>query len=161
FLLTIFPNLDESMWASWYILPAKRGYQSALMEVILQAPKGVIPPHAIMHLADKDPFLVSAALEVLGRSTNTKRLLPHPSSADPVIPGGILLALRRTGDAEAREALPKLLEDPDPGVRRAAIQWVGEERLKEHAERIEKAAAKEPVTKELFEALLAAKDFLS
>jgi putative membrane-bound dehydrogenase-like protein len=111
-------------------------------------------------LADKDPFLAAAALQTLGAG-NASTVLPHLKSDNPAIRVGILLALRRTGDPEARKALPKFLDDPDPEVRRAAIQWVGEDGLKEYAKLIEKSAAKAPVTKALFEALLASQDFLS
>jgi len=54
-----------------------------------------------------------------------------------------------------------LLQDPDTAVRRAAIQWVGEEGLKEHVEAARAAASRAPVTKEIFEAFLAATDFLN
>jgi len=161
FLPIIVPNLDEKQWRMWYRIAAKLGDQPTLMEVVLHSPVGLNPIPVVLLLADKDPFLASAALEVLGRPGNTKSLLPHLKSDDPAIRVGILLALHRTGDAEARKALPKFLEDPDPEVRRATIQWVGEEGLKEYAKLIEKSAAKTPVTKALFEALLASQDFLS
>jgi putative heme-binding domain-containing protein len=112
-------------------------------------------------LADKDPFLAGAALAVLGRPQNTALLLPHVSAADPRLRLGVLLALRRGGTAEGRAVLPKFLADADPAVRRAAIQWVGEERLRDQAPLLRAAAARPPVTRELFEALLAADDFLA
>ncbi|HMF11319.1 MAG TPA: c-type cytochrome, partial [Gemmataceae bacterium] len=58
-------------------------------------------------------------------------------------------------------SIPHFLQDPDPSIRRAAIQWVAEERLHEYAKLLPAAASREPVTKELFEAWLAANDFLS
>src|SRR5262249_42249208 len=107
-------------------------------------------------LADKDPFLGCAALEVLGRPNAVAFVKPLADAADAKLRLGALLALRRSGTAEGRLLLPKFLADADPDVRRAAIQWVGEERLRDHATLLSASAAKPPVTRELFEALLAA-----
>lgn len=112
-------------------------------------------------LADKDPFLVGAALEALGRPGNSKWLLPQLESADEGVKLGLLLALRRSGDAEGRAALPRFLKDPDPDIRRAAIQWVAEEPLPELASLLKEAATQPPITREVFEAYLAAVDFLT
>ncbi|MCE9532670.1 MAG: hypothetical protein K8T89_16350 [Planctomycetes bacterium] len=115
-------------------------------------------------LADQDPFLMGTALSVLGRpgDGNAARLIPELQSKDPRMRLGVLLALRQTGDSDGRKQIPTLLADADPGVRRAAIQWVAEEKLKEyHPDFITTAAAKEPTTRQLFEALLAANEILS
>ena len=111
-------------------------------------------------LADADPFLVGAALHVLGRPGNAALLASAVESKDARLRLGALLALRRAGEAEGRKQLPKFLADADPAVRRAAVQWVGEERLKEYKDAIATAAAKEPVTRDLFEALLASQQML-
>ncbi|RPH51533.1 MAG: hypothetical protein EHM91_01060, partial [Planctomycetota bacterium] len=76
----------------------------------------------------------------------------------PKVRLGVLLALRRTGDTSAAA---KFLEDSDTSVRRAAIQWVGEARLGDLAGAVEKSASRIPVTKEIFEAYLAATDLLA
>jgi putative membrane-bound dehydrogenase-like protein len=110
-------------------------------------------------LADQDPFIAAVALDVLGRPQNQSLLAGHAHSSDPRIRTGILLALRRTG--EARSSLPAFLKDPDPGVRRAAIQWVGEEGVHEYADLARVAASLPPITREVFEAYLATLDFLS
>ena len=73
----------------------------------------------------------------------------------------MLVALRRTGDAEGRAALKTFLKDADPEIRRTAIQWVGEEGLKEFAPQLQTAAAQAPTTPALFRALLAAKHLLN
>jgi putative membrane-bound dehydrogenase-like protein len=112
-------------------------------------------------LADPDPFLASAALEVLGRRGNTDLLLPHATVTDAKLRLGILVALRRTGDTAARKAVRRFLADPDPAVRRAAIQWVGEERLRDFAPLLNAAVSRPPVTRELFEAWLATSQFLA
>jgi putative membrane-bound dehydrogenase-like protein len=112
-------------------------------------------------LADPDPFLVSAAVEALGQPGKSALLLSSAGAADPRLRLGILLALRRTGDAEGRAALGTFLDDADPEVRRTAIQWVGEERLKDWAPRLNAAATKAPVTGDLFLALVAANHLLA
>jgi putative heme-binding domain-containing protein len=121
---------------------------------------------AVSSLSDSDPFLVAAALECLGRKGNSTELLEllaaldaHNDQARARI--GLLLALRRAGEVQGLTAIPQFLDDLDPGVRRAAIQWVGEERLTQFGSHIEAAAGRPPVTRELFEAFLAAKDLLA
>jgi putative membrane-bound dehydrogenase-like protein len=111
-------------------------------------------------LADPDPFLAGAAVEALSRG-DSAWLQEQARSPDAKVRVGVLVAMRRKGDPGCRAAVPALLEDPDPAVRRAAIQWVGEEGLKEHAEAARAAASRPPVTKEIFEAYLAATDFLN
>src|SRR5262249_53273120 len=108
-----------------------------------------------------DPFLVGAAVHVLGRPKQSALLLPHVEEADPRYRLGVLLALRQTGDAEGRAALGRFLKDADPEVRRAAIQWVGEEKLKEFAPQRHAAAAQPPTTRDLFLSLLAANHLLA
>ncbi len=112
-------------------------------------------------LADADPYLVGAALDVLGKPGHHDLLIPLLQEKDARLRLGALLALRRAGEAVGREQLPKFLADPDPAVRRAAVQWVGEERLQDQREAIATAAARPPVTRELFEALLAAQEMLA
>src|SRR5262249_47215360 len=112
-------------------------------------------------LADPDPFLVSAAVHVLGRSGNSAILLPHIEASDPRLRLGVLLALRQTGDTAGRAALTKFLNDADPEVRRTAIQWIGEEKLMEFADRLPASATQAPVTPSLFQALMASKHLLA
>lgn len=108
---------------------------------------------------DKDPFIFGAAIAWFGH--------PHSQLVDPMpyLKGvesrlGALLALRRRTPDNGAKVLPMFLADPDPAIRRAAIQWVAEDRLTEHKDAIAKSALKEPVTRELLEALLAAQQML-
>jgi putative membrane-bound dehydrogenase-like protein len=113
-------------------------------------------------LASPDPFMVSAAVTAIGRPGNSPMLFDILNRSNPptAMRLGILLALRRTGDEKARVELYHFLDDPDPGVRRTAIQWVAEEGLKNFSVRIDQAASKAPVTREVFEAWLAARAIL-
>jgi len=112
-------------------------------------------------LTDSDPFLVGAAIHALAQSFDSDLLLSHTAGADPRVRLGVLLALRRAGKQAGRGVITNFLNDADTAVRRAAIQWVGEERLDEFAPLLAKAAAQPPVTRELFEAFLAANEFLA
>jgi putative membrane-bound dehydrogenase-like protein len=153
--------------------PAKRS-ETRLLELATKDPSAWVRLQATLQLrtgsalkavlpvlADKDPFLAGAALDVLGRADNAALLLSQAQAADPRLRLGILLALRRGGTTGGRAFLPKFLADADPAVRRAAIQWVGEERLRDYAPLLSAAAARPPVTRELFEALLATNEFLA
>jgi putative membrane-bound dehydrogenase-like protein len=109
-------------------------------------------------LKGADPFLYSAAVHALSLVDDPSRLRTLAADPDPRVRTGALLAFRKRGEAEA---LGPFLEDADPGVRRAAIQWAGEERLSAHAAAVERAAARLPVTKEIFEAFLATNDLFA
>jgi putative membrane-bound dehydrogenase-like protein len=115
-------------------------------------------PSLVPMLGDPDPFLESAAIETLSRVGGASFLLGHVAEKDPKVRLGVLVALRRTGDTSAAE---KFLEDPDIAIRRAAIQWVGEDRLGSLAGAVEKCASRLPVTKDIFEAYLASTDLLA
>lgn len=110
-------------------------------------------------LADDDPFLAGAAIHVLGRPANVPLLLRHAGDREPRLRLGVLLALRHSGEKDARRELPRFLADEHPDVRRAAVQWVGEERLREFAGDLERVD-RLPLTPALFQALLAARHLL-
>ena len=110
---------------------------------------------------DRDPFLECTAVNVLARACGVRWLLENRGAVDPRKRLLCLLALRRTEDTAAREATDGFLADPDPEVRRAAIQWIGEERLTEHRVRLEHALESGPVSRALFEAWLAAMSLLA
>jgi putative membrane-bound dehydrogenase-like protein len=115
-------------------------------------------PSLVPMLGDPDPFLASAAIETLSRVGGASFLLDHVSEKDPKVRLGVLTALRRTSDTSAAA---RFLEDNDVAIRRAAIQWVGEAKLGDLAAAMEKSASRLPVTKEIFEAYLAATDLLA
>lgn len=131
------------------------------MQAVLQLRQPAALGEIVPVLADPDPFLVSAAVHALGQPGKTDLLLPHVEAADPRLRIGVLLALRRTGDEQGRKALGTFLKDRDPAVRRAAIQWVAEEKRKEWAPQLNASATATPVTRDLFQALLAANHLLS
>ncbi len=68
----------------------------------------------------------------------------------------MLLILRECGSAGGSRVLPSFLSDPDPTIRFAAIQWVGEQRLTEFRRNCRRAWPRAAETRNLFEATLAA-----
>lgn len=133
----------------------------AAIQQLKASPLGTGHEKMIKYLADADPFVRSAAIDCLGRSGATKFLSPHLSTADPQLRLGVLLALRRSGERQARELLRQFLADESPAVRRAAIQWVAEEQLQPLADLLPAAALKSPTSPDLFRALLAAQHLLA
>lgn len=131
------------------------------MQTLLQLDPKKALDDLLQTLTDTDPFLVSAAENALARPGNATLLLPHISDPRAGVRKGLLIALRRTGDPGGRQALPTFLSDQDPTIRAAAIQWVAEDRLREFEDRLQASAAQAPVTRELFESLLAARQILS
>lgn len=105
-------------------------------------------------LEDPDPFVVAGAIDVLSRSGSAE-LLKHDR---PGIRVGLMAALRRTGEATDPTLLKRFLGDPDPAVRREAIQWAAEEGLAELTDEIAAAAARGP---DLFDLFIGALEFLS
>jgi putative membrane-bound dehydrogenase-like protein len=133
------------------------------MQAILGlGPKAALEP-LLGILADPDPFLAGAVIEALGRPSHVKLLLDH--ALDKQMPTkarlGLIVAMRRSGEAYCQAVIPKLLEESDPALRRAAIQWVGEDQLQHYAAALEGAASRPPTTREVFEAFIAANDFLN
>jgi putative membrane-bound dehydrogenase-like protein len=112
-------------------------------------------------VGSEDPFLGAAAIDVLIRCTDLEQLLPLTKASDVRTRTNAVIALRRSMWNQAQQQLPRLLEDADPDVRRAAIQWVAEERIAELEPMVHRAAAQPPVTRELFESFLAAEEMLS
>jgi putative heme-binding domain-containing protein len=110
-------------------------------------------------LGSDDPFIVSAAIAATSRFPSVF-YAPGGLPKDARLRLGVLLASRREGYGPD-DNMPKFLDDPDPAIRRTAIQWVAEEGLHDYAKSIDEAAAKLPVTRELFEAWLAAKELLA
>ncbi|MBI4605794.1 MAG: hypothetical protein HY721_27830, partial [Planctomycetes bacterium] len=70
---------------------------------------------------DRDPFLEGAAVDALARAAGAEALLAARGAReaeDPRVRLLLLLALRRTADPKARDALEGFLRDPDLDVRR-------------------------------------------
>jgi putative membrane-bound dehydrogenase-like protein len=139
-----------------------------------------------LSIGNKPAELRLAAMLALDRARNFTLTMPGPNAAvsdDPFVVHGLvtifagrgkgdlpsllkakswrivaLLTMRRLGETKY---LPEFLADDDPSIRRAAIQWVAEENLTQYAKLIDAAATKAPVSREVFEAWVAAKELLA
>ncbi len=81
-------------------------------------------------LTDPDPYILSAALTTLALPAFQQNLLENAAAPDPKIRQGVLLALRRAQAPQAETLLRQALADPDDTVRRIAMRWTAELRLK-------------------------------
>jgi putative heme-binding domain-containing protein len=109
-----------------------------------------------------DPFMQQAARHGLKRSLGSSelaRLVMQPDLS-PARRLGLLLIIREEDGPEARALVPRFLVDPDPSIRFAAIQWVGEHRLEAHRPALLEALGSTSATRETFQAALAALEML-
>lgn len=127
---------------------------------VIQQLRGEMVADAVPYLIDTDPFLASAAIEIISTAGVTPGLERLARDDNPRYRLAALLALRRIDDPAARKLVKRFLDDADPAVRRAAIQWVAEDRLKEFADQLKSAATKPPYSRDLFEAYVAALELL-
>jgi putative membrane-bound dehydrogenase-like protein len=109
-------------------------------------------------LESDDPFIRQAARHGLQQSLKIEQLITLASVKDLTAARrlGLLLILRESGRPEAIARVPEHLADPDPLIRFAAMQWVGEHRLKQFRPQLLAGLASGTATKNLFEATLAA-----
>lgn len=121
-------------------------------------------------LTDADPFIRAAAFTALikGGSIFREYLLRETGNADAALRLGALEGLRRSGFSAAEPLLTQALTDNDLGVRRLAMRWAADLRLKTLRPLVEKAleggggsGSGQPVTEEDFSLWLAALDLIS
>jgi putative membrane-bound dehydrogenase-like protein len=109
-------------------------------------------------LESDDPFVQQAARLGLRNSLNTAEIVRLADSKSLSVAQrlGLLLILRGSDQPLAQTVLSSFLSDPDPRIRFAAIQWVGEHGLTEFRPRLQAGLASNAETRDLFEATLAA-----
>jgi putative heme-binding domain-containing protein len=111
-------------------------------------------------LDEPDPFLQQAARMALANMPEALSALDPfalPTAAQRL---GAMLALRAVNETVGEKYLPRLLDDSDPSIRFAAIEWVGEEHVKELRPKIVEMLGGKADTRELFEACVAALELL-
>jgi putative membrane-bound dehydrogenase-like protein len=119
----------------------------------------VLVPQA---LSIDDPFVLSIMVSLLARDfgpDDFARLLTPGSGAAPRVRMAMLLAARQR-DPRDETLLTIGLGDHDPDVRRVAVQWVAEEKLKDLRPRVEAVFNSSAVTADLFMATLASLEML-
>lgn len=106
-------------------------------------------------VSDTDAFVAQAARKGLAR---LHAVTPETDFAKLTATERLacLLILREANVPDGTRALPKFLRDPDTAVRFAAVQWVGEERLKEFRQPLIEALSAGPATSRLFGGYLSA-----
>jgi len=90
-------------------------------------------------LTDPDPYILSAALTALQQPAYLENLKSETTSTAAKIRLGALLALHRANAPGAESFLKAALADPDAAVRRPAMIWAAELRLKDLRPLVEKA----------------------
>jgi putative membrane-bound dehydrogenase-like protein len=111
-------------------------------------------------LESDDPFVQQAARSGLRQSLSFADLVELAADFNAAHRLGALLVLRESARNLAREQLGRFLADPDPAIRFAAIQWVGEERLAEFRPLLLSGLGSPTISREAFEGTLAALELL-
>ncbi|HQZ68086.1 MAG TPA: c-type cytochrome [Planctomycetaceae bacterium] len=135
-----------------------------LAELDYQNNRAVIP----LVLSIDDPFVMAVVVNALTTQfsqENFARYLipdatPNVKASAPRVRQVILLAARKL-DPKNDELAAFGLVDPDPDVRRLAVQWVAEEKFSELKSEVEEIFSSKEVTPELFLTTLAALDMLN
>jgi putative membrane-bound dehydrogenase-like protein len=112
-------------------------------------------PLALAQLEHVDPFVRQAARQAVSRLLTTGEIVPLAKAPRAERRLQTLLLLRAIDNQRARQELDAFLQDADPRVRFAAVQWVGESRLTGYRDSIQRTLADGAMTRDLFSASLA------
>jgi putative heme-binding domain-containing protein len=159
-------KFGEAQKVAAALVPAIRGAHlspGVYRAIISALPVDAFPVSGDSHWKEfrEDRFVFAAALASIARSGDIAgriAALPAHDETEAVLE---VLAWRRSGREEGVARLPGFLADPRPGVRRAALQWVGEERLRQFGELIPKSLKSRPVTRDVLLAAIAAREKLA
>jgi putative heme-binding domain-containing protein len=114
---------------------------------------------AVTLLDSSDPYLRHGAIEALVPVAD-EILVDEKLSTNPATRLGVLLVAQRSHSPRRLDHLDQWLEDRDPLIRRAALQWIAQEPLPDYAGQIDRALRGD-VNRMVFEAYVAALDQLS
>ncbi|MGV3534118.1 MAG: PVC-type heme-binding CxxCH protein [Chthoniobacteraceae bacterium] len=109
-------------------------------------------------LVSDDPFIFRRGIQRLARG-EAATLRELAKSKEPRQRLAALLAMRLKRAPADQALLDAWLTDADGAVRRAALQWIAEENLRDYAPKLEKALAGNP-SRSTFQAYLAAEQML-
>ena len=129
-------------------------------EALRRAKTPAIRDSALAALDDSDPFLQQAARQALQHIIGELSDLDVPNLPTAGQRLGVMLALRAADEKTGRKLLPALLADADSAVRFAAIEWIGEERIRDLRPQIADMLKGEANTRDLFNACVAALELL-
>jgi putative heme-binding domain-containing protein len=149
-------------------LPSQRANPPKGISVAAEnAPFKNDPQFVRLVLESEDPFVFSLATtilsDLLSQDDIAKYLFPDATpdvkASSPRVRQAMLLAARKQAPKEDR-LLRVALADPDPDVRRLAVQWAAEEKLTDLKPRVEAVFDGKGMTPDLFLATLAALEML-
>jgi hypothetical protein len=129
-------------------------------EALRRAKTAEVRDVALATLDDPDPFMQQAARQALQHIVGELTDLDVPNLPSAAQRLGVMLVLRAADEKYGRKFLPALLSDSDPSVKFAAIEWVGEEKVKDLRPRIAEMLNGEANTRDLFNACVAALELL-
>ncbi len=112
-------------------------------------------------LASSDPFERQAAIRALAKPTAATTRAKAIDSNQPLVRLGGLLAEKASSSESALRLPPRFLQDPDPSIRQAAMQWIGEAGLAQYRQALLPSLSREPSTSALFETYLATTEVLN
>ncbi|MHA3773410.1 PVC-type heme-binding CxxCH protein [Verrucomicrobiota bacterium sgz303538] len=115
---------------------------------------------AMLRKQSSDPFVFHSVLEALALPAHESLRRTLAIDNDSHARLAALLASRRSRLPTAREFLPQWLGDSDGTVRRAALQWISEDGLKELLPQLDAVLEGQP-TRATFEAYLASLQMLT
>ncbi len=115
---------------------------------------------ALAALDDPDPFMQQAARLALEHIVGELADLDIPNLPSAAQRLNVMLVFRAADKKNGEKFLPALLADSDPAVKFAAIEWVGEEKLKDLRPQIAEMLKGDANTRELFDACVAALELI-
>lgn len=128
---------------------------AALRRLALHSPDTEVLACVLKYLSSSDPFLRVAARDVLIRHPDVLSDCDARRLSDTRQQLGVLLCQRAAGTRHVTEDLTHYLSSPDADIRFLVTQWIGEERLHQHREALQRNLQRADISYRLFTATLA------
>ncbi|MEM9283036.1 MAG: PVC-type heme-binding CxxCH protein [Verrucomicrobiota bacterium] len=90
------------------------------------------PTLAVNQLGDPDPYVRTAAMQVLTEHPEAIEGYDGTQDPNPVARAHYAVTLKRIDPVGNADIIPDLLEDPDAEVRYVGIKWIADEALSQH-----------------------------
>ncbi len=113
-------------------------------------------PLIFERLSSSDKFMQQAARQGLHNTLSDAELVENFSHADPAVRLGVILLLKESREKPSTSILKQALDDENPQVCFAAVEWIGRDELHEFRETLIADLASKATTPELLKAYLAA-----
>jgi putative membrane-bound dehydrogenase-like protein len=119
-----------------------------------------IPQVVLDAVGSDDPFLRTAAIELLRRTPKRLADVEITKLATPRQQVGVLLAQRAAGVEAAKDHFRELMKSADPDLLFVIVEWIGEARLAEFRADLESLLARSDVTSAIAASAMAALSLL-